>query len=582
MRRRLIAFLMMLVMIIPACAIVSGEETEYTVTLPKTATDMYDYQGNVNIAEATDIFVEEGNETFRSIDGVLFTRDGKTMLMYPRGRTEDRYVVPEGTERIESSFEFFEESYEDDEGNQYYYEEGCRIKTLVLPASFRSFELEDHCLYFSKIERFEVDPENPFFCAIDGVLFSKDRKVLAAYPQGRPDKSYTVPDGVLEIGPYAFYTNRNLTSVFLPDSVQVIDDHAFEQCRLLKTVRLPDHMDRIGFGAFCACYELSGIKIPDGLTEMEGEMLWGTAQQGALHIPEGITQIGQDALRFQYTVTDIYWPDSLECLVDDIDDGAVKKGSDAHLYMVFGWNDVRLVDFAVVMHAHEGTPAAEWVKPYPHVIAPRGVDTMDADGYAELCTRLMREAGYPDAVICYNPEMELMAVKPLVAYNLHKAVAVFQDQGKLLLCGFDDSDGEWGLRWVNENFLDDGNLPVGMSFYGEEMLEIILPDAGEPLEKNAFAYYFDARTFMLGTVHYYTDYMFYEYKELWKCGVQDNTIIYVAPDKWALNVEDGEVWWSLAEPGAVFTSRPLEPGIDNLMTASRMPYPPEEPETNNE
>ena len=121
MRRRLIAFLMMLVMIIPACAIVSGEETEYTVTLPKTATDMYDYQGNVTIAEATDIFVEEGNETFRSIDGVLFTRDGKTMLMYPKGRTEDRYVVPEGTERIESSFEFFEESYEDDEGNQYYY-----------------------------------------------------------------------------------------------------------------------------------------------------------------------------------------------------------------------------------------------------------------------------------------------------------------------------------------------------------------------------------------------------------------------------------------------------------------------------
>ena len=111
------------------------------------------------------------------------------------------------------------------------------------------------------------------------------------------------------------------------------------------------------------------------------------------------------------------------------------------------------------------------------------------------------------------------------------------------------------------------------------MLEIILPDAGKPLEENAFAYYFDARTLMLGTVHYYTDYMFYEYKELWKCGVQDNTIIYVSPDKWALNVDDGEVWWNLAEDGAVFASRPLEPGVDNLMAASRMPYPPEEPET---
>ena len=555
---------------------VMAEEHDYSVTLPKTATEECDYKQYFTDDKLTDIFVEEGNEAFRSIDGVLFTADGKTLLLYPKGRTEDRYVVPEGTERIESNFEYYEESYEDDEGNEERYEGGCRLKTLVLPASFRSFEEE--CLYCTKIESFEVDPENPFFCAIDGVLFSKDRKVLAAYPQGRPDKSYTVPEGVVEIGPYAFYTNRNLISVFLPDGVKVIEDYAFQQCYQLETVSLPDHMDRIGFGAFYGCFELSGIRIPEGLTEIEGEMLCGTAQQGALHIPEGITRIGLDAFRFQYMLTDIYWPDSLDSLVDydSAGDIAVMKGSDAHLYMAFGWNDVRLVDFAVVMHAHEGTPAAEWVKDYPHVIAPRGVDTMDADGYAELCSRLMREAGYSDVVICYNPEMELMAVKPLAAYNLHQAVAVFRQQEKLLLCGFDDSDGEWALRWVNERFLDDGNLPATLSFYGENMLQIVLPDANRTDGEYAFAYYFNGRTYELGMVQYCYNYMFYEYEELWECGVQDNTIEYVSPDEWEFVMVDGNPKWRFVNTGVVLATRPLEPGNDNLMTAARMPYPPEQ------
>ena len=89
---------------------VMAEEHDYSVTLPKTATEECDYKQYFTDDKLTDIFVEEGNEAFRSIDGVLFTADGKTLLLYPKGRTEDRYVVPEGTERIESNFEYYEAS----------------------------------------------------------------------------------------------------------------------------------------------------------------------------------------------------------------------------------------------------------------------------------------------------------------------------------------------------------------------------------------------------------------------------------------------------------------------------------------
>lgn len=45
--------------------------------------------------------VAEGNEEFASVDGVLFTKDMKTLLMYP-GAKEGAYIIPEGIEKIGS------------------------------------------------------------------------------------------------------------------------------------------------------------------------------------------------------------------------------------------------------------------------------------------------------------------------------------------------------------------------------------------------------------------------------------------------------------------------------------------------
>ena len=44
--------------------------------------------------------VEEGNPLYRDIDGVLYSADGKTLLRYPNGRSDEHYDVPAGTEEI--------------------------------------------------------------------------------------------------------------------------------------------------------------------------------------------------------------------------------------------------------------------------------------------------------------------------------------------------------------------------------------------------------------------------------------------------------------------------------------------------
>ena len=46
------------------------------------------------------IDVDEANSSFKSVDGVLFSKDGKRLISYPLASDRTEYTVPEGTERI--------------------------------------------------------------------------------------------------------------------------------------------------------------------------------------------------------------------------------------------------------------------------------------------------------------------------------------------------------------------------------------------------------------------------------------------------------------------------------------------------
>lgn len=50
----------------------------------------------------TTFSVEENNQTYMAIDGVLFSKDGETLIKYPCGNSATSYVVPEGVTVIET------------------------------------------------------------------------------------------------------------------------------------------------------------------------------------------------------------------------------------------------------------------------------------------------------------------------------------------------------------------------------------------------------------------------------------------------------------------------------------------------
>ena len=68
-------------------------EDSSSFMLPKEAKERNDYLPLMKDPQIENIFVEDGNESFRSIDGVLFTKDGKELLLYPIGRNEESIVL---------------------------------------------------------------------------------------------------------------------------------------------------------------------------------------------------------------------------------------------------------------------------------------------------------------------------------------------------------------------------------------------------------------------------------------------------------------------------------------------------------
>jgi hypothetical protein len=81
----------------------------------------------------------------------------------------------------------------------------------------------------SKLTAINVDPNNPKYCSIDGVLFNKQMTILLFYPHGK-EGNYNIPNNVLEIMEGAFFNCKQLTSVFFPQTINNIGMFNFFFC----------------------------------------------------------------------------------------------------------------------------------------------------------------------------------------------------------------------------------------------------------------------------------------------------------------------------------------------------------------
>lgn len=143
--------------------------------------------------------------------------------------------------------------------------------------------------------KFTVDPDNEYFCAVDGVLFNKQRTKLVSYPERHQDpydesfldlnvnKSipsapevtdevdliYVVPEGVQELAPHSFYCVDRLEKLVLPDSLKRIGNMALFQMYGLKEINFPEGLESIGKDGVAFCTALTEIELPSTIKKLE-------------------------------------------------------------------------------------------------------------------------------------------------------------------------------------------------------------------------------------------------------------------------------------------------------------------------
>ncbi len=215
-----------------------------TLTIPQNVTYIAD-DLTFEADNLTAIEVDCDNNNYCSIDGILFSKDKTKLIKFPCNYKLTEYIIPDFVTSV--SYEAFR---------------NCKITDLTIPYSVTS--IGDMAFYYTRnLENIYVDDNNQYFSSSDGVLYNKAKTKLIKYG-GCNSNEYSVPDGVVEIGGYAFDYCDNLKKVSLPDSIEKINVHAFSGTAL-SSINLPENITYIGEYAFDGCSNLVSINLPTNL-----------------------------------------------------------------------------------------------------------------------------------------------------------------------------------------------------------------------------------------------------------------------------------------------------------------------------
>lgn len=154
------------------------------------------------------IDVEKGNEHFKSVDGVLFSKDMEVLIQYPKEKKDEEYIVPSGVVEI----------------GRYAFEYAKNLKSVSMPDSVE--KVGDYAFYGC--------------CNLQKIKLSENLEYISDFMLDgcRALKSIEIPDSVKEIKRYAFRECNGLTSVKIPEEVFCIEEYAFAKCEKLKSVFL--------------------------------------------------------------------------------------------------------------------------------------------------------------------------------------------------------------------------------------------------------------------------------------------------------------------------------------------------------
>ena len=176
-------------------------------------------------------------------------------------------------------------------GNNAFYSCG-QLATITLPKSVTSIE-NSIFTWCDSLSNISVDPQNPSFCSIDGILFSKDLKTIYVYPADKDSVYYAIPDGTETIGYGAFFRCTKLKRILVPETVNTIVDFAFAFCNSLEDVNIPSKVTAV---TSCSFEEtaLEELEISSSVTSIDSCAFYQCSKLTKLTIPNSVTFISDN------------------------------------------------------------------------------------------------------------------------------------------------------------------------------------------------------------------------------------------------------------------------------------------------
>lgn len=102
-----------------------------------------------------------------------------------------------------------------------------------------------------------------------------------------------LPEGMKDIGYYAFAYCENLNLEELPSGLKTIAGYSFRSCTSLDLEELPNSVETIGSTAFRGCTNLALKKLPDNLKTMGTYAFAECPKLAITEIPKGVTLLDQ-------------------------------------------------------------------------------------------------------------------------------------------------------------------------------------------------------------------------------------------------------------------------------------------------
>ena len=209
-------------------------------------------------------------------------------------------VLPSGLESVGSAFS------------------GCKglDGTLYFP---NGLEWNSAILENTSVKKVDILDSNEAYSSIDGIVYSKDGRVLLFCPASR-EKKVTFEKGLEEIGNLAFYKCTHLKGdLVFPEGLKRIGELSFSESGFDGTITFPSTLEYIGRYAFQDIDIHGNLAFPNALTDLGEGAFFGCDKLrfSSITLSNQLSKIKHNTFNLCYLGGDLVIPSSVRSIEED-------------------------------------------------------------------------------------------------------------------------------------------------------------------------------------------------------------------------------------------------------------------------